>query len=117
MFTHDLECTTGANSDSIKSSLPCENWTDGDASSIEREVNLRNTELTVRVALFTSFIIASKAAFSSACFWLCSAIFSLNFRGFAMMAENDRLVMILAMQGVAEPLVQSKCTTMSCDRW
>lgn len=34
-----------------------------------------------------------------------------------MMAENDRLVMILAMQGVAEPLVQSECTNMSCDRW
>lgn len=37
----------------------------------------------------TSRIMASKAAVSSACFCVCSAIFSLNFRGFAMMAEND----------------------------
>ena len=37
----------------------------------------------------TSRIMASKAAVSSACFWLCKAIFSLNLRGFAIMAESS----------------------------
>ena len=32
-----------------------------------------------------SFIISSKARVSSACFWVCNAIFSENFRGFAML--------------------------------
>ena len=36
--------------------------------------------LAARVML-RSFITSSNAAVSSACFWLCNAIFSLNFRG------------------------------------
>lgn len=32
----------------------------------------------------TSRMIRSNSAVSSACFWLCKAIFSLNFRGFAI---------------------------------
>lgn len=36
--------------------------------------------LAARVML-RSFITSSNAAVSSACFWLCKAIFSLNFRG------------------------------------
>lgn len=40
---------------------------------------------TLDVAWDTSRIIFSKAAVSSICFWLCSAIFSLNFRGFEAM--------------------------------
>lgn len=42
--------------------------------------------LTLLVTSETSLMMASNAAVSSACFWLRSAIFSLNFRGFAMMA-------------------------------
>lgn len=42
--------------------------------------------LTLLVASDTSRMICSKAAVSSACFWVCNAIFSLNFLGFAMMA-------------------------------
>lgn len=66
-----------------------------------------HTITRLRNILTTSLIIASKAAVSSACFWLCKAIFSLNFRGFAMMAENDNLVVILAMQGVLRKTDQS----------
>ena len=55
------------------------------------------------VAPETSRMIASKAAVSSACFWLCSAIFSLNLRGVAIVAENDNLVVILASWGVSSP--------------
>lgn len=33
------------------------------------------------LVMFKSFITSSKAAVSSACFWLCKAIFSLNLRG------------------------------------
>ena len=40
----------------------------------------------------TSFIISSKARVSSACFWLCSAIFSENFRGFAILELSKRVV-------------------------
>lgn len=39
---------------------------------------------TFAVASDTSRIIFSNAAVSSACFWLCNAIFSLNFLGFAI---------------------------------
>lgn len=46
----------------------------------------KKNQLTLFVASETSFIICSKRAVSSACFWLCKAIFSLNFRGFAIMA-------------------------------
>lgn len=42
-------------------------------------------DITLDVAWDTSRIIFSKAAVSSICFWLCSAIFSLNFRGFEAM--------------------------------
>lgn len=58
---------------------------------------LRNQLLTL-VAEVTSCKIASKAAVSSACFCVCRAIFSLNFRGFAMMVG---LVMIPTIHNVA----------------
>lgn len=41
--------------------------------------------LAARVML-RSFITSSNAAVSSACFWLCKAIFSLNFRGLLAVA-------------------------------
>src|SRR5699024_4534072 len=40
--------------------------------------------ISTLVAPITSRILSSNAAVSSACFWLCSAIFSLNFRGLAI---------------------------------
>lgn len=46
----------------------------------------RRPTLTL-VATDTSRIIFSNAAVSSACFWLCSAIFSLNFLGFAIFMQ------------------------------
>lgn len=46
----------------------------------EREAKNSVVTLAARVML-RSFITSSKAAVSSACFWLCKAIFSLNFRG------------------------------------
>ena len=52
-----------------------------------------------RVAALTSRMIASKAAVSSACFWLWSAIFSLNFLGFAMMAVNSDLLWFWPCRG------------------
>lgn len=42
--------------------------------------------LTLAVATDTSFMICSKRAVSSACRCMCSEIFSLNLRGFAMSA-------------------------------
>lgn len=43
---------------------------------------------TLDVASDTSRMIRSKAAVSSACFWLCRAIFSLNFRGLAILTAT-----------------------------
>lgn len=40
----------------------------------------------------TSRMIFSKAAVSSACFWLCNAIFSLNFRGLAMVIRPSQML-------------------------
>lgn len=47
---------------------------------------------TLAVASDTSFIICSNLAVSSACLWLCNAIFSLNFLGlFAIVATTNLL--------------------------
>lgn len=46
--------------------------------------------LTLLVTSETSRMIASNAALSCASFCLCSAILSLNFLGFAMMARHLR---------------------------
>lgn len=46
----------------------------------DREAKTSVVTLAARVML-RSFITSSNAAVSSACFWLCKAIFSLNFRG------------------------------------
>lgn len=55
--------------------------------------------LTLLVTSETSFMIASKAAESWASFWFSSAIFSLNFRGFAMMARGTSFSRTLAEPG------------------
>ena len=52
----------------------------------------------------TSRIIASKAAVSSACFWLCKAIFSLNFLGFAMMAEISTTLLWFYLRRGSTPI-------------
>ena len=48
------------------------------------------------LAFLTSFMIFSKSAVSSACFWVCKAIFSLNFLGFDM-AMADKLAVALLL--------------------
>lgn len=50
------------------------------ASQVSRTPRFYLLTRWARVRL-RSFMTSSKAAVSSACFWLCSAIFSLNFRG------------------------------------
>lgn len=56
--------------------------TNGEVGGKKNKKNPRSSFVTLaaRVRL-RSFITSSKAAVSSACFWLCKAIFSLNFRG------------------------------------
>lgn len=49
-------------------------------------MNMKLCMLTLAVATDTSFMICSKRAVSSACRCMCSEIFSLNLRGFAMSA-------------------------------
>lgn len=44
-------------------------------------------KMTNTSSMDTSFIICSKARVSSSCFWVCSAIFSANFLGFAILEE------------------------------
>lgn len=63
----------------------------------------KKKKLTLLVASETSLIICSKRAVSSACFWLCKAIFSLNFRGFAIMAA---LVWLETVQRLLEMLLR-----------
>lgn len=62
-----------------------EHWAPSLASegARQRDVNSPGGQLLTRAALvtFRSFITSSNAAVSSACFWLCRAIFSLNLRG------------------------------------
>ena len=62
----------------------------------------------------TSFIIASKAAVSSACFWLWRAIFSANFLGCAIMAASDNLVVILPEQRVSSLSANQRALCKSC---
>lgn len=67
--------------------------------------------ITLDVAWDTSRIIFSKAAVSSICFWLCSAIFSLNFRGFeAMVAAAGGSRSIPIMRGLSP----SRCYDNHC---
>lgn len=42
----------------------------------------------------TSFMTCSKARLSSSCFCLCSAIFSANFLGFAILETYDRACVV-----------------------
>lgn len=59
----------------------CSRATRSDSSRTNREQpGDKHVTLAARVML-RSFITSSNAAVSSACFWLCKAIFSLNFRG------------------------------------
>lgn len=56
--------------------------------------------VTLDVAWDTSRIIFSKAAVSSICFWLCRAIFSLNFLGFeAMFCFGSDIVVVVVVVG------------------
>ena len=60
-------------------------------------VNWRETPILtiwLGLAFLTSFMIFSKSAVSSACFWVCKAIFSLNFLGFDM---ADKLAVALLL--------------------
>lgn len=77
---------------------------------------------TLAVASETSLIICSNLAVSSACRWLWSAIFSLNFRGlFAMIAIHWRLTALRDTRGKTRSLFQGRvrCSVdiVHCVRW
>ena len=62
-----------------------------DMSTTHNKTNKKKYLLIKKIkntsSMETSFIICSKARVPSSCFWLCKAIFSANFLGFAILEE------------------------------
>lgn len=80
---------------------------EGGASSVPQQLQHRRSAFTRETV--RSVISCSKARVSSACFWLCSAIFSLNFRGFEppvpgepdmMRAAVSQLQLLVVLEGL-----------------